>query len=334
MTAPSSSVRDFIFEQSSNGILVIGGSGRIEAVNPAAAALVGSAREQLLDCTPPQAFADLPALLDLCTDQAAGDLTLPAGRFAAGSATTLADGRRVVLLVDTTAERSLDQHREDLLLRIAHDLRNPVASLIGYVDLVETLGELSADQRYFLDRTRETGMKFYAMIADLVDLAWMEANMPFRRVPLALDEILEAAVTDLRPIGLGLGVKIVADGAAGLPPVSGNPERLRTLIDKLLHNAIIYSLDGQTVTVRAWSDGQSVFCAFRDEGIGIAENERELVFDRLYRSPDPRVQSIPGGGLGLTTARRIVLQHGGELWLESVLDGGSTFTFRLPATSA
>ncbi len=331
MIASDSFVSSFVFEHSTNGILVSDSSGHIEAANPAAAALLNLPSQTLIGSSAERAFADLPALSGLFAGQTSAVVSLPNGRYAAGSAATLADGRRVVLLEDVTAQQSLEQRREDLLLRIAHDLRNPVASLIGYVDLIDTLGSLSDEQRHFVDRARETGVKFYAIIADLVDLAWIEADMPRQYLPIALDDCIANAVASLAQMALDKRITITTEVEMALPPVNGDSERLRALIDKLLRNAISYSLEGQTVTVRAWSSANSVFCSVSDQGIGIAEGERELVFDRLFRSPDPRVQSVPGGGLGLTTARSIALHHGGTLWLENVLGGGSTFTFRLPA---
>jgi signal transduction histidine kinase len=77
-----------------------------------------------------------------------------------------------------------------------------------------------------------------------------------------------------------------------------------------------------------------MYCTVADQGIGISDNELHLIFDRLYRSGDTRVQSVPGGGLGLTLAKKIVLRHGGDIWVASNLGDGSTFTFVLPAIRA
>ena len=119
-----------------------------------------------------------------------------------------------------------------------------------------------------------------------------------------------------------------------LPEIIGDVERIKLVIRKLLHNAILYSSNEQIVAIHAWGDQQEVFCSLADQGVGIDEDELELVFDRLYRSRDDRVQSLPGGGIGLTIARRIINRHGGEIWAVSSLDKGSTFTFRLPAVNA
>jgi signal transduction histidine kinase len=280
---------------------------------------------------PAQVFSTMPALVRLFETASEARVPLSLDRLAEGRAETLADGRRIVVLEDVSATRGLESQREALSLRIAHDLRNPVASLIGYVDLVDTSGDLSDDQHYFVDRARSTAMKFYAVIGDLVDLAWIEANMPLPRAKIDLRAAILSVVETLTPKAGDKQISITTAFDGDLPPILAYPDGVRTVISKLLENAIVYSATGQPVSVRAWAANGSVYCSVSDQGIGIAENEVDYVFDRLYRSDDPRVSAIDGGGLGLTTARSIVQRVGGEIRVESALDQGSTFTFRLPA---
>ena len=104
-------------------------------------------------------------------------------------------------------------------------------------------------------------------------------------------------------------------------------------IYNILHNAISYSQPEQTIAIHAWSDTHEAYCSVADRGIGINDDELELIFDRLYRSRDERVQAMHGGGLGLTIARTIIRRHGGDIWASSNLHDGSTFTFVLPTVS-
>ncbi|MFN8374280.1 MAG: ATP-binding protein [Anaerolineae bacterium] len=110
----------------------------------------------------------------------------------------------------------------------------------------------------------------------------------------------------------------------------GDPERLQIVIYHLLHNAIIYSDPESTVAIHAWGDDNDVYCSVGDRGIGIADDELDKIFDRMYRSRDERVRDTPGGGLGLTIAKTIIQRHGGDIWAASNLGQGSTFTFVLP----
>jgi two-component system sensor histidine kinase VicK len=114
----------------------------------------------------------------------------------------------------------------------------------------------------------------------------------------------------------------------------GDRQRLKLVIHHLLHNAIVYSPPDQTIAIHAWGDEHEVYCSVADRGIGIADDELELIFDRMYRSRDEHVREIPGGGLGLTIARTVIERHGGDIWATSNYGEGSTFTFVLPAVEA
>jgi signal transduction histidine kinase len=153
-------------------------------------------------------------------------------------------------------------------------------------------------------------------------------------VPIQLKPPIEHVIQELTPIAEAKQITIFVSVQDPLPMIMGDPDRIRMVIRNLLRNAILYSDDEQTVIIHAWGDEQEAYCSVADRGIGIAEDEIELVFDRLYRSKDERVQSIPGGGLGLTMARRIINRHGGDIWVSSNPGKGSTFTFRLPAVNA
>ncbi|HLA43517.1 MAG TPA: ATP-binding protein, partial [Aggregatilineales bacterium] len=115
-----------------------------------------------------------------------------------------------------------------------------------------------------------------------------------------------------------------------LPYVIGDPQRLKQTIYYLLDNAIRYSLDGGNVVIHAWHQGDEVHYTVADQGIGIHSGEIDKIWDRMWRSNDERVRDIPGGGIGLSYARTIIIRHGGAIWAESEPGEGSTFTFRLP----
>ncbi len=328
-------INAFVFERSSNGILIADSTGIIEQANPAAAALLDTPLDQLIGAQPRACFPKNAPLLSLFerSDEHTIDVHLPRRRLASGTAATLPDGRRIVLLEDVTEQREFDKRREAFVTTMAHDLRNPIAALIGYAELIDTVGELNADQQLFLSRVRTTANKLHDLAAELVDLAWMEAGMPLKHAPVALRQPIESAIAELTPMAQAKQITILVSVQDPLPLVMGDAERLRLVVYKLLHNAILYSGAEQMIAVHAWSDAEMVFCSVADRGIGISENDLALIFDRLYRSRDERVQALPGGGLGLTMARRIVHRHGGDLWAVSELDKGSAFTFKLPAVA-
>lgn len=326
----------FIFRSTAEGILIADEANVVRCVNPAAAAMLGISIEQCVGRRPQDCFQQFPALVNLFTrtgDQTL-DVRLPKRRLAEGIAATLPSGGRVVMLQDVTEKREIETRRDALVKAVTHDLRNPISAIEGYADLVSKFGDLNAQQQRFLGRIRQTAIKLYDVAGALVDLAWLEAGMPLARTPLQLNDIINHVVLKLTGLAATRRITIAVSLQSPMPPVMGDPERIELAVFNLLHNAIIYSHPEQTVAVHAWGDAHDAYCAVADQGIGIADDELDLVFDRMYRSRDERVREIPGGGLGLTLARTIIRRHGGDIWASSNLNAGSTFTFVLPAVEA
>jgi len=323
---------EIISQASSDGIFIADPRQVITQVNPAAAAMLGMTVEHIIGKQARQCFSQNPALLNLFTrkgDQIL-DVHLPRRRLAAGIATTLRGGERLVLLQDVTEKRELEARREALVKRVAHDLRNPISALEGFAELVTKFGDLNLQQQKFVTRIRQTATKLYDVVESLVDLAWIEAGMPLAHVPIQLGALIQQTVSQLSSLALQRKVVIAVSVQDPIPVIMGDPQRIQMVIHHLLQNAILYSPPEQTVAIHAWADDREAYCSVADRGIGIADDELELIFDRLYRSRDEQVRDTPGGGLGLTIARTIIQRHGGDIWASSNPGQGSTFTFVLP----
>lgn len=323
---------DFIFRSSSDGILSADDKGLINRLNPAGAGMLGVTSEDVLGRAPQMVFRYNPALVNLfirAGDQTL-DIRLPRHRLAVGMATTLESGERMVVLHDVTERRELESRREALVKAISHDLRNPIAGITGFADLVVKSGPLNEQQIKFMTRIRQTSVKLYDMAGSLVDLAWIEAGMPLDHRPTQLRDVINQVVDRLSSLAFDHKIVIAVSVQNPMPVVMGDRERLGQAIYNILHNAITYSLPEQTVAIHAWGDDYDVYCSVADQGIGIIDDELELIFDRMYRSRDEKVRNMPGGGLGLTLARTIINWHGGDIWAASNLGQGSTITFTLP----
>lgn len=325
-----------IFRRVSDGVLVAGAEGTLEAANPAAAAMLGQTLETLIGQRPATAFKNNPALINLFTrpGEQKLDVRLARRRLISGMGIPLTDGRRLVLLRDVTEQRDLDSRREQLTAQIAHDLRNPIAALGGFAELVAKSGDLNAEQTHFLQRVRQMTTKLHDIVGTLADLAWLESGMPIEHVPVQISEVIEKAIASVEQLAQSRALSIAVSLQKPLPPVMGDAQRIQQVIEQVLRNALIYSEPERLIAIHAWGDTHEVFCSVADRGFGIADSEMEHIFDRLYRSRDPRVQDVAGAGLGLTVAKRILVRHGGDLWASSNLDRGSTFTFSLPAAAA
>lgn len=324
-------VHAYLFEHTSDGVIVVGADGRIEAINPAAAAMLTLTPASVVGVSPEVCFADNPVLLDTCLHGTNGDIPLPRRRLASAESANLSDGRRIVLLHDVTEARGLESRRESMSSTIAHDLRNPISALLGYAELVAHTGDLNNDQQLFMTRLRQTINKLHDAADALVDLAWLEAGMPLKRQPVALQDLIAASVDALASMAQDKDISVDVSVQDPLPPILGDPDQLRLVVDNLLRNALLYSEPQGIVIIRAWSDAGEVCCSVADQGISIAEDEIDLIFDRMFRSRDERVRALPGGGVGLSIVRRALDRHGGSISVSSSPGMGSTFTFRLPA---
>lgn len=329
----SPTLGDYLFYTTADGVLVLNARGLVARINPAACSMLAVTVEEVLGRSPDQIFAKNPALLMLMTGEApaTADIRLPRRRLAQGITTHLANGERVVLLQDVTERRDLEDRREALVRAIAHDLRNPVSAIGGFVDLVGRTGPLNDVQRKFLTRARQTVNKINDMVSSLVDLAWIEAGMPLQHIPIMLDTIIERSVKSLEATAGEHGVGIVLSLQHQLPPIMGDPERLQLALRHIIQNAIQYTLSTEkNVVIHAWSDRDEIYCNVADQGIGIPAEELKLVFDRMYRGRDERINEIHGGGLGLTIARTIIRRHGGDIWAANNVHGGTTVSLVLP----
>lgn len=327
---------EFLFHKTADGILTATADGTIDQVNPAAAMLLASSVEELCGKNAASVFHNNPALINLFTrpGEQTLDVRLPRRRLAVGIAAPLENGGRIVLLQDVTEQRDLDSRREALITTMKHDLRNPISAISGFADLVGKMGDLNTQQQHFLNRVRQTTGKLYEVIGTLTDLAWLEAGMPLQHVPLNLSELIDSVIAELTVMAQAKQVVLALSVQDPLPSVMGDAGRIRSVLYHLLHNAILYSESECAVVIHAWGDTREVYCSVADQGFGISDDEIEMIFDRLYRSQDERVRALPGGGLGLTLARRILHRHGGDIWASSNVGKGSTFTFFLPAANA
>lgn len=331
-TSRDSQLYDYVFRSSSDGIIVTDVEGLLREINPAGAGMLGVTLDEIDGKSPSAIFPQNPALVNLFIREGEQTLNvrLPRRRLAMGMASTLESGERVVLLQDITEKHDLDSRRESLIKAISHDLHNPISAIRGFADLLRKSGDLNKNQTKFLTRIRQTSTKLYDVVGSLVDLAWIEAGMPLEHRPIQLRDVINDAVRQASPIAQEQQIVIAVSVQNPMPMVMGDPARLQQVIYNILHNAIMYSPAEKTVAIHGWGDINEVYCSVADRGIGISDDELELVFDRMFRSSVESVRDMSGGGLGLTMAKTIITRFGGDIWAASNLGEGSTFTFMLP----
>jgi signal transduction histidine kinase len=169
------------------------------------------------------------------------------------------------------------------------------------------------------------------MVTEILSVAEIEAgSLRVRKDDVRLDALFESLQTDLAALAKDKEQTLTFELPPKLPVIQGDRDKLVLALHNVIGNAIKYTPQGGKVIVSAKADAKHVHVDVSDTGIGIKPEEQALVFDRFYRSNDPRVSKITGSGLGLALAREVARLHGGDLSVQSEIDKGSTFTMTLP----
>ena len=236
---------------------------------------------------------------------------------------------QVVILLDVTGERELEQAKADFFNMIAHDLRTPLTSNSAILRtlLMGRMGGLNEEQRDFLQTALEQADLLQKLIDQILDLARLDAReFRIEQAPVALGALIESVVDRLHLLAEEKGLTLTAETPPDLPAVRGDAERLEQVLTNLVHNAIKFTATGG-VQIRVDTPADDLLqIRVCDSGPGIPAAELPYVFERFYQG---RGQQKGGAGLGLAICKGIVEAHGGRIWAEGQLGRGSTFHCRV-----
>ncbi|HEY8946236.1 MAG TPA: ATP-binding protein [Polyangiaceae bacterium] len=252
--------------------------------------------------------------------------------------------------------KELDRMKSNFLATVSHELRTPLTSIIGYSEmLVEGLaGDLSVEQRDFVQTIREKGEQLLTLIKGLLDLSKLESGtMSLRKTNTEVAKVVREVVTTLEPQAKKKDVRLAIQVESTLPRIWADPERMRQILINLTENAVKFTPSGGSVTIKARLtsvDAQSrddaagavILAAKRtavefrveDTGIGIPEEERAKVFDAFYQVDSSSTREQGGTGLGLSIVKRLVEGHDGTVHIESNEPAGSVFVVTIPVRRA
>ncbi len=253
-------------------------------------------------------------------------------------------GRQVGVLTvvrDVTVLKRAERGREDFVRIITHELRSPLTSIGGVVDLLAkgVVGPLQPRQQDYLAMAKSSCIKLNGLVDDMLDLAKMEVGkLPMRMQPVHLDPVVEAAVRSFQPLAIEKGVELTFECPLGGLWCQADRDRLGQVLSNLLTNAFKFTPREGTIKV-------SIFAAFavpdlyvvavHNSGAEIPEGSLELIFKPFEQGQgSATVGGRPlGTGLGLSICRTIIQGHHGEIWVESAAGRGTTFLFSLPAVT-
>jgi signal transduction histidine kinase len=232
---------------------------------------------------------------------------------------------------DLSWEKTIDQMKSEFISVASHELRTPMTSIKGSVDLILSggVGSVSEEALELLEVAHSACDRMIRLINDLLDLSKIEAGqMQLKLTQVDLNEVAETSLRTLKTLAGQDQITLRLESAPDVPAIRGDRDRLEQIITNLVSNAIKYSPAGGEVTVQICADGGWVKCTVTDQGCGIEEKDLDRIFGKFQQVGKP----VRGGGtgLGLAITQALVTELRGKIWVESQLGEGSQFIFCLP----
>lgn len=256
----------------------------------------------------------------------------------------------LLLMHDITREVEADRLKTEFIGTMSHELRTPMTAIKGFTQLLAMggLGPVNDTQREFLTTIQNNAERMISIINDVLDITKIETgSIDLELRPIHLAEVLSGVVTELQNLIQKREHNLTISIPPGLSLVQADVSRLHQVLYNLISNAAKYTPVGGEISVEAHEAAldklppsvresiikgrKYVQMNIHDTGVGIAPHEVDLIFDRFYRTENPLKVEAGGTGLGLSLVRPLVELLGGRIWVQSVLNEGSTFSFILPA---
>lgn len=237
------------------------------------------------------------------------------------------------------AVQDANQAKSKFVSVVSHELRIPMTSIKGYSDLLVKgmAGPVTDQQVEFLDTIQNNVERMSALVSDLSNISRIETGrLKLKLQDFVIDEYLQTTVNSLLPRIEEKNQTLEVYLSEDLPQVHADPNRFIQVVTNMMSNASKYTPEGGWITVLAQADPGPesgtgyVRVEVRDTGLGISDEDQEMLFSQFFRSEDPGVREEQGWGLGLNVTKRLVELMGGEIGVESTLGKGSTFWFTLP----
>lgn len=240
----------------------------------------------------------------------------------------------LVLVSDRTEELRLAGVRRDFVANISHELKTPIGALTLLSEAIEAAAEEPDRVRAFSQRMQVEADRLGRMTKELIDLSRIQAHDPLDDAErFSISQVVDVAV-DRNAVLAEAKRMLILPRVLGDAEVLGSEELVTMAVQNLIANAVQYSPAATHVGVGVRVVDDVVEIAVTDNGVGIAPEDHERVFERFYRIDPARSRVTGGTGLGLSIVKHVAISHGGEVRLWSHPGQGSTFTMRLPAATA
>jgi PAS domain S-box-containing protein len=327
-----------ILNSITDAVLVVNRTGRIVLDNPAARNVMAVEESKsghlLAEST------TLRPLIELFEDamqggNPTGELELEDGRTFFANLSPVSIGGQdvtgwVATMQDVSHFKELNELKNDFVSSVSHDLRTPLSTILLAINLVAEAGLVNQDQQGLLNSVDRQVRAMSDLIEDILDVGKIEAGIDMEMEPCDVGPIIDTVATTLLPQAADKTIQLEQCVEENLPPVLANATRLHQVIYNLVGNAIKYTPNKGSVTVKAYPQDGEMRIQVIDTGLGIPPADQPRIFEKFYRVQGEHMADIKGSGLGLAITKGIVEKHHGRIWLESVFGKGSTFTVAMP----
>lgn len=231
--------------------------------------------------------------------------------------------------------RRLDDAKSQFVSAAAHELRNPLASLLGYIELIteEGTSNLTETQQQFLGNINRSAQRLRQLTSNLLDITRLDSNrLELVMTTISPVDLLEMALIEMQPLFDGKRQRVLVKAEPALPAIWCDRARALQILTNLLSNAHKYTPAGGSITAQVSRQKGRPFVTFRikDNGIGIPADDQMRLFTRFYRATNATDADGTGAGLGLSITQSLVRLHGGKIWFESKEGKGTSFYVTLP----
>jgi signal transduction histidine kinase len=237
----------------------------------------------------------------------------------------------VVVFQNVTHLKELEKIRTDFIATISHEFKTPLTSIVLGTDMLmnEGMGLLNDEQAQFVNAIREDSDRLTKLVNDLLELTRIESGKAvYKFQNYSLVDIIECAVKPFYHFAEKNSIRLNYQYEDNMPLVAVDFEKIIWVLNNLISNALKYTYEGDEISINAAVKAGKVFVTVRDTGTGIPEEYLEKIFEKFVQVQDGDFE-LRGTGLGLAVVKEIIKAHDGEIWCESKLEAGSSFTFTL-----
>jgi signal transduction histidine kinase len=332
-----------IVKNLADGLLVFDKENRLSLINPQAEAFLKTESQAILEksMTELASLANFKPLVEILSQgngrvfrkelKVAENLTL---EISTVSVMIEKEPAKMIILHDITREKLVERMKTEFVTLAAHQLRTPLSAIKWTLKMLleGDLGELTQEQRNFLDRTYQSNERMISLINDLLDVTRIEeGRYLYKQTLFNMEELVEMAIKSYQNEIERRKIKVeFKKPTETLPLVMIDVEKITLVVHNLIDNALRYNKEGGEAIISLSHRKGEVEFSIADNGIGIPKEQQERIFTKFFRANNAQKVDTEGSGLGLFIIRNIITAHGGKIWFESEEGKGSVFHFTLP----